>query len=52
MCFIFINIPKIDREQEDIDNLDCFEERVVQLAGTYFTLYTCSPAPHNNPGYP
>jgi len=34
------------------DNLDCYEERLVQLAGTYFTWYSCSLAPHNNPGYP
>ena len=35
-----------------MDSLYSCEERVVQLAGTYFTWYTYSHAPHNNPGCP
>ena len=35
-----------------MDSLDCYEDGIVQLAGTYFTWYSCSHGPQNNPGYP
>ena len=35
-----------------MDSLDRCKERVVKLTGTYFTWYSYSHAPHNNPGYP